>query len=251
MAAQQYTINQFGREVCDLLDGKKIHLTGEADGRLESLNCEINVTDQIRENFPHVKFTEKGSNRAFGDITPLIGGMKYPINVKMVNSEKSKTFNGGGPKMINYILFGGGQISHRALAEKIKKIKPKKCAKQGYYLIYYKNDPLKTIFCSLANLDKDSVITNPSNPIQLKTTINTVERTDEEQAEFVIGLFKEIQYKRAMPYFILAPLESPLQRLQRLQGEVKELCDDLASLAEKNTGGGRVREAALSHPSSP
>ena len=49
----------------------------------------------------------------------------------------------------------------------------------------------------------------------------------------------------------LAPLESPLQRFQRLQGEVKELHDDLASLAEKNTGGGASGEAALSHPHSP
>ena len=62
---------------------------------------------------------------------------------------------------------------------------------------------MKTVFCSLANISDNSVVTNPSNPIQLKKNIVTVERTDEEQATFVIGLFKSCALKRAQAYLIL------------------------------------------------
>jgi len=192
-----------GQAICNYLDLTKIPLTGDEDGRLESLKCEDEVTNRLREKFHHITFLEKEGNRAFGDITPVIGGVEYPINVKMVDPAKSGTYNGGGPTVINYVLFGDGTTTWDRLAKKIIEKKPTKCAKPYYYLIYYKNSPMKTVFCSLANLTEHSVVTNPSNPIQLKKNIETVQRNDEEQAKFIIGLFKNCAYKRAQAYSIL------------------------------------------------
>jgi len=198
------SIEELGREICNYLDSAKIPLTGDEDGRLESLKCEDEVTDRIRLRFPDVTFLEKGCNREFGDITPVINGEEFPINVKMVNPAKSGTYNGGGPKTFNYVLFGDcSQISWNKLAKKIKEKNPKKCAKPYHYLIYYKNSPMKTVFCSLSSIADNSIVTNPSNPIQLKKNIVTVERTDEEQAKFVIDLFKSCAFKRAQAYLIL------------------------------------------------
>ena len=198
------SIELLGQQICSYLDTIKIPLTGDEDGRLESLKCEDEVTDRIRAQFPNITFLEKGCNREFGDITAVINGEEFPINVKMVNPAKSGTYNGGGPKTFNYVLFGNcSQISWNKLAKKIKEEKPKKCAKPYYYLIYYKNSPMKTVFCSLSNIAESSVVTNPSNPIQLKKNIETVQRTDEEQANFVVGLFKSCALKRAQAYLIL------------------------------------------------
>jgi len=192
-----------GQAICNYLDSTKIPLTGDEDGRLESLRCEEEVTNRLRQHFSRISFLEKECNRAFGDITPVIDGVEYPINVKMVNPAKSETFNGGGVSHMNYVLFGEGQTTWDRLAKKIMEKKPTKCAKQYYYLIYYKDSSMKTVFCSLANLTENSVVTNPSNPIQLKKNIETVQRNDEEQAKFIIGLFESCAYKRAQAYLIL------------------------------------------------
>jgi hypothetical protein len=201
---KKLTIVELGNQLCELLDRIKIQLTGDEDGRLESLKCEDAITGEIRKNFPNVHFLNKGCNREFGDITPVIDGIEYPINVKMVNPLKSGTYNGGGPKTFNYVLFGSTkQISWNGLAKKIVKEKPKKCANPYHYLIYYKNSPQKTVFCSLTDISPDSIVTNPSNPIQLKKNIITVNRTGEEKADFIVGLFRECARKRAQAFMIL------------------------------------------------
>jgi len=197
-------IATLGKQICEMLDTIKIPLTGDEDGRLESLKCEDAVTDEIRKRFPNIHFLEKGCNREFGDITVVIDGIEFPINVKMVNPQKSGNFNGGGPKTINFVLFGSTQKSTwNSLANKIIKEKPKKCAKPYHYLIYYKNSPQKTVFCSLTDISSSSIVTNPSNPIQLKKNIITVERTDEEKADFIVGLFRDCARKRAQAFMIL------------------------------------------------
>jgi hypothetical protein len=200
------TIQELGSDICNFLDSTKIPLSGEEDGRLESLKCEDEITDRIRKQFPTVKFSEKGHNRDFGDITPIINEEYYPINVKMVNPNKSGTFNAGGPKTFNYVLFGENNTTWDKLATKIVEKKPEKCEKPYYYLIYYKNSDKKTIFCSLCDVSDDSITTNPSNPIQLKKNITVVERTEKEKAEFIIKLFKDCAEKRAQAYLILKDL---------------------------------------------
>ena len=182
-------------------------LTGEEDGRLESLRCEDEVTNCLRESFSDITFLEKTGNREFGDITVLLEGIEYPINIKMVDPSKSSTFNGGGPKTINYVLFGGGNTNWKSLANKIVTQKPQKCAKEYYYLIYYKNSPRKSVFCSLSDIDHGSIVTNPSNPIQLKKNITIVQRTEQEKAEFIINLFRECAKKRAQAYLILMDID--------------------------------------------
>ena len=199
----EYTIQQLGYESCAFIDSTKIPLSGEEDGRSESYNSESEITNRIREHFPQVQFLEKGCNRAFGDITPVINGEQIPINVKMVDPTKTKNFNAGGPKTFNYVLYGKGGTTWNTLANKIRNKKPQKCEKSYYYLIYYKNSQKKTIFCSLADISEESIDTNPSNPIQLKTNIVIVERTEQEKVEFILKLFKDCAYKRAKAYLIL------------------------------------------------
>ena len=201
-----YTIQELGSEICNLIDSAKIPLSGEKDGRLESLKCEDEITNRIREHFPTVKFLEKEHNRDFGDITPVIDDVEYPINVKMVDPTKSDTFNAGGVTTFNYVLFGKTTTRWDRLARKIVKEKPEKCKKPYYYLIYYKNSDKKTIFCSLCDVSPDSITTNPSNPIQLKKNIRVVERTEQEKAEFIINLFKDCARKRAQAHLILNDL---------------------------------------------
>jgi len=201
-----YTIQKLGSEICNLLDSANIPLSGEEDGRLESLKCEDQITDRIREHFPTVKFLEKGHNRDFGDVVPVIDEVEYPINVKMIDPIKSGTFNAGGPKTINYVLFDEATTTWDRLARKIVKEKPEKCEKHYYYLIYYKNSEKETIFCSLCDVSIDSITTNPSNPIQLKKNIIVVERSEQEKAEFIINLFKDCARKRAQAYLILNDL---------------------------------------------
>lgn len=202
-SSDKVCIETLGKKMCAFIDTKKINLTGDEDGRLESLKCEDELTELIRAHFSNVTFLDKSCNREFGDITPVINKQEYPINIKMVNPLKSGTYNGGGPKTFNYVLFGGGAITWDRLAKKIIENKPTKCEKHYYYLIYYKNSPMKTVFCSLANLSSNSVVTNPSNPIQLKKNIEIVQRTDEEQAKFIMELFESCAYKRAQAYLIL------------------------------------------------
>lgn len=190
---------KIGKVLCDAVDSSKITLTGDNDGRTESMNSEVEVTNCIREKCSQLKFLPKEHNRAFGDITPLIDDMEYPINVKMIN-ESTSTFNGGSAGVFTYVLFGNKTTTWNALQDRIIKNKPTKCVKKYYYLIYFKNSKKKSIFCSLGDIARDSIQINPSNPIQLKNDIKIVTRTPEEEAKFIIELFETVIFKKAEPY---------------------------------------------------
>ena len=192
-----------GNKFCEALDSTKIKLSGEDDGRTESLNSEKEVTNCIGEKcsqIPGIEFLPKKDNRAFGDITVLINGIEYHINVKMINYDASGTYNGGGPSVFNFVLFGKKTTTWVALQKRVKENKPLKCVKKYYYLIYFKNSDKKSIFCSLGDLARESIQPNPSNPIQLRKDIKLVKRTPEEEAKFIIELFEEVMFKRAEPY---------------------------------------------------
>ena len=191
---------EIGKILCEAVDSSKINLTGENDGRTESMNSEVEVTNCIREKCSLMEFLPKGHNRAFGDITPLINDIEYPINVKMINYSKSGTFNGGSVGVFNYVLFGNKTTTWNALQKRIIKDKPRKCIKKYYYLIYFKNSDKKSIFCSLGDIARESIQINPSNPIQLRNDIKLVTRTPEEEAKFIIGLFEDVLFKKAEPY---------------------------------------------------
>ena len=191
---------ELGNILCQAVDSTKINLSGENDGRTESMNSEPEVTNCIRKKCSQIEFLPKGHNRAFGDITPLIEDNEYPINVKMVNEKKTQQFNGGGPSVFNYVLFGKKTTSWNALQKRIVKNKPIRCVKKYYYLIYFKNNDKKSIFCSLGDIARESIKINPSNPLQISLPLNLVKRTPEEEAKFIIGLFEDVLYKRAEPY---------------------------------------------------
>jgi len=204
LTIEDLIINNIGETLCNEIDKTKINLSGNQDGRIESLLCESEITNCIRKKCTQYNFLDKGCNRSFGDITLVLNNIAYPINIKMVDPKKTPVFNGGGPKTFNYVLFGSEKkISWDNLAKKIITKKPLRCVKEYYYLIYYKNSPLKSVFCSLGNIHPDSITANPSNPIQLKKKIKTIQRTPEEQAKFIINLFTECARKRAEAYKIL------------------------------------------------
>jgi hypothetical protein len=52
----------------------------------------------------------------------------------------------------------------------------------------------------LGDIACESIQINPSNPIQLRKDIKLVNRTPEEEAKFIIGLFEAVLFKRAEPY---------------------------------------------------
>ena len=97
-------IKEVGKLFVESLNDISIKLEENDDGRLESLNSEDFVTDYLREKFAdQITFLPKGHNRDFGDVTVVLGEKEYPINVKMVSEGNS--YNAGGPKLFNYILF--------------------------------------------------------------------------------------------------------------------------------------------------
>ena len=201
-------IRTIGQAFASFLDShrEKVELTGNEDGRLESLDSEDSVRNLLIENFSDkVHFLEKGHNRSFGDIDIVLDGVVYPINIKMVDPAKSGTYNGGGVKVINHVLFGlkdsnFSRVAKRIMAQSASIVSLKD---DYYYLVFFKRSQMATKFAPLSDLSPSSVVTNPSNPIQLKTNIETVERTESEKVDFIVSLFREVCFKKAQPHLIL------------------------------------------------
>tara|TARA_B100000073_G_scaffold267591_1_gene227180 strand:- start:210 stop:854 length:645 start_codon:yes stop_codon:yes gene_type:complete len=197
------TMMQIGNNFANHLDKSTITLSENSDGRIVSLNSEDTLTNALREEFSHeVAFLPKGDNRSFGDIDVLLDRMVESMNVKMVDPATDR-YNAGGPKVFNYVLYGGGNTTWNGLVKKVKENPPEKIQKEYYYLIYYKNSRKKSQFVSLTDICRDSITTNPSNPLQIKQQLRTVGRTEEEKLQFVLELMEEVLYKRAKPYFDL------------------------------------------------
>ncbi len=197
-----HSIRDIGKKFSEYLDSVDVNLTEDDDGRLESLKSEDAITDALREKFPDVNFLEKGHNRSFGDIDIEIDGRIYSINVKIV-SEKTGTYNAGGPKVFNYILFGKTNTGWNNLVKRVLADKPSDIHSEYFYLVYYKRSNKLTQFFSLTDVDDRSVVSNPSNPIQLKQNLLTTNRTSQEKVDFIVGLLVEVLKKRANPYLLL------------------------------------------------
>tara|TARA_Y100000310_G_C20622988_1_gene784339 strand:+ start:105 stop:710 length:606 start_codon:yes stop_codon:yes gene_type:complete len=199
-------IKEAGQKFVDALVDVDIKLEENEDGRLESQGSENFVTDYLRSKFAdQITFLPKGHNRDFGDITIVLGGKEYPINIKMVGQGNS--YNAGGPKLFNYILFDKTTSQWQPIVKNVLKEKPTTIKNDYYYLIIYKRSDKKSQFFGLAEVDNDSVITNPSNPIQFKYNLKTVTRSQKEKANFILKLFKEILQKKAEPYLMLEGIE--------------------------------------------
>ena len=204
-------IKELGEKFVTHLHNTEINLIENGDGRLESLDSEPSITDTLRENFKDVHFLDKDHNRSFGDIDvedeeevfPPTGIQTiFPINVKMIN-ETTGTYNGGGVKVFNYVLFGGGDTNFPVVAKKIRDNRPTKILNEYFYLVYYKRSNKKPQFVSFTDIDRDSIVTNPSNPLQIKQNLKTVERTESEKVDFMLELFYEICEKKAKAHMIL------------------------------------------------
>jgi hypothetical protein len=197
------SIQKVGEKFAGFLHSRNVDLVENEDGRLESLNSEGAITGLLREEFGHeVDFLEKDSNRAFGDLDVLIGGKIHAINVKMV-SETTGTYNGGSAKVFNHVLYGAADISWGNLVKKINEEPPTKICCEYFYLIYYKRSKKKPQFASLTDISHESIVTNPSNPIQLKQNLLVVGRTEEEKVDFMLELLEEVLRKKAQPYLNL------------------------------------------------
>tara|TARA_Y100001973_G_C5172816_1_gene320097 strand:+ start:52 stop:672 length:621 start_codon:yes stop_codon:yes gene_type:complete len=200
------TIREVGKLLVEELRTYEANLTENEDGRLESLNSEDDITNHLRKTFgnhPDFIILPKGHNRAFGDMDIEIDGCEYPINVKMV-APTTGTYNGGGPKVFNYVLRGkkfssGWDRMVKELAENL----PGKIHSDYYYLVYYKRSQKEPQFVSLTEISWESIVANPSNPIQLRQNLTTIERSDEEKVVFMMKLMKDILYKKAKPYLRL------------------------------------------------
>ena len=202
------SIRDVGSMFSEHLDTVSINLIENDDGRTESQMSEVLITESLEDKFGDVvEFLPKNHNRSFGDIDIKIGNKVYPINIKMVDSTKSSSYNGGGPKVFNYILFGEPKDTNwKCLITRITKKFPEKIQKEYFYLIYYKCGNMATKFISLTDIHSDSLIANPSNPIQLKKDLKEVRRTEKEKVSFLMNFLMEIHEKRATPYLMLKEL---------------------------------------------
>jgi hypothetical protein len=132
-----------------------------------------------------------------------INGRVYPINIKMV-APTTGTYNGGGPKVFNYVLQGKKSSSGwDRMVKELAENPPDKIDSDYYYLVYYKRSQKKPQFVSLTEIAWESIVANPANPIQLKQNLTTVRRSDKEKVSFMMTLMKEILYKKAKPYLRL------------------------------------------------
>jgi len=198
-------INQVGKMFVDALKNHKVELKENDDGRLESLNSEDNVTDYLREKFADkITFLPKGHNRDFGDITVVIDEVEYPINVKMVGAGNS--YNAGGPKLFNYLLFGKTTGQWKPIVKDIIDKQPTTIENEYYYLVVYKRTDKIPQFFGLCEVADESITTNPANPIQFKYDLKTTKRSDKEKCSFVLKLFKDVLRKKAEPYVMLQDL---------------------------------------------
>lgn len=198
-------ISQVGKMFVDALKNHKVELKENDDGRLESLNSEDNVTDYLREKFADkITFLPKGHNRDFGDITVVIDGIEYPINVKMVGEGSS--YNAGGPKLFNYVLFNKSTGTWKAIVKNIKDKQPTTIENEYYYLVVYKRTNKTPQFFGLCEVADESIITNPANPIQFKYNLKAKKRTDKEKCSFMLKLLKDVLHKKAEPYMMLQGL---------------------------------------------
>lgn len=200
------TIEEVGELFVDELNTYDVILTENEDGRLESLNSEDDVTDHLRQKFknhPGFAILPKEDNRAFGDMDVKIGTVIYPINVKMV-AETTRTYNGGGPKVFNYVLRGQKSSSGwDRMVEALQKKPPSQIDSDYYYLVYYKRSEKSPQFVALTEIARESIVANPANPIQLRQELKTVTRSDKEKVRFMEDLMREILYKRAKAYLRL------------------------------------------------
>ena len=199
-------IKEVGKVFVDSLKDVVIELEENDDGRLESLNSENNVTDFLREKFAdQITFLPKGHNRDFGDITIVLNGKEYHINVKMVGEGNS--YNAGGPKLFNYILFDETAPHWKTIVKSVLEEKPTTIKNDYYYFTVYKKSDKTPQFFGLTEVHEDSVVTNPSNPIQFKYNLNTTPRTKKEKCSFILKLFKDVLRKKAEPYLLLEGIE--------------------------------------------
>ena len=199
-------IKKVGQLFVDSLVGTDIKLKENEDGRLESLESESAVTDFLRKKFDaKIDFIPKGHNRDFGDITVVLDGKEYPINVKMVGEGSS--YNAGGPKLFNYILFDETAPYWKTIVKNIQEKNPTTIKNDYYYLIVYKRSDKRPQFFGLTEVDDNCIITNPANPVQFKYDLNTVVRSSKEKCNFILGIFKEVLYKKAEPYLMLGGIQ--------------------------------------------
>jgi len=84
--------------------------------------------------------------------------------------------------------------------------RPKRILNEYFYLVMYKRSNRAPVFVSLTDIAPSSIVTNPSNPIQLKRELEITPRSEEEKASFILGLFEDVLRKRAAPYLALKGL---------------------------------------------
>ena len=199
-------IELVGNCFSELLANQDISLSEHSDGRIQSLMSEDHITEQLRKQFKDDKrfeILDKLDNRAFGDIDIQIGDVISHINVKMVDPAKSSTYNAGSVQLFGHLLFNNRKYKWKKLCKEVKSSKERVLKGEYYYLIYYKNSKERPVFVKFSEISRNSIITNPANPLQLKTRLETQKRNSAESYEFVIELLEDYLKKRAEPYLIM------------------------------------------------
>ena len=200
-------MSYYGKLITNYLDSVDIEMTDHEDGRIQSLHSEANVYNLVKDGLNEIPFVDKAGNRDFGDFSINVDGKDIPVNIKIVDPNKSDTFNAGGVSLFSYMFFGKNINGFKALATALKSHydseQPKVLAEEYYYLFVFK-DGSPNIFTALTDLASEALIANPSNPLQVKTNcIKRTKRSDEETWNLLYNLFREVCRKRAEPFMNL------------------------------------------------
>jgi len=200
------SIKTIGQKLCSFIDKQSIHLSGDQDGRVESLKSEANITSPLKKEFGDEVVLHPGNNRSFGDFSIKLGdGTEYPVNIKMTLDNKH-AYNAASVAQMSHCLYGKNTGSYNALAKKVRNDKGG-AIYEYFYMVYYKNSTKATQFFTLTEVVDECCVINPSNGIQLKPDMRLVTRTDNEKRMFIISLFKTLIKKRAMAWLIMEASE--------------------------------------------
>jgi hypothetical protein len=194
-------IKEIGAKLCEFVDKQDIHLSGDQDGRIESLHSEESITSSLKKNFPNEVILHPDDNRSFGDFTiKLADGTEHPVNIKMI--KHTSTYNSANVKHLSYCLYGANTPSYNSFATKIRQDEGGP-VNEYWYMIFYKGSSRSTAFFCLSEVATECAILNPSNGVQFKPIMRLVERTPDKKRQFIIDLFKKLAKKRAMAWLIL------------------------------------------------
>lgn len=174
---------------------------GNEDGRVISQLNECKVIDPIIDKFSWVLPSTK--LRDEGDFyIKTVGNFKFPVNVKLINENKSTTNNiTGVVRVLSKLLYNKVMPNYNIIAKALREGVSFTKTPQAYGLLVVDKTTGITKSVNLLNIHSDSIVINPSNGFQFNSkNLRSGKRTQLQGQVFLANKFIELLRKRAEPF---------------------------------------------------